>query len=181
MVQNRKGPRNIETFGKEIIKQTVLKVVNKNVPIRKAAVDAILISMPLKQYVDKYRNMSEEKREFLRFVPNYEYDASQTNTERDAMKLGYEIAKRNSLECPLSWGQNEQAGEEWLGCSLSRYPCLSIRKPKATSLGRAISFFLKCISKLLTGAPPGTTSTAIKIAGLMVTFSSISLILSAFC
>ncbi|KAF2889084.1 hypothetical protein ILUMI_17089, partial [Ignelater luminosus] len=76
------------------------------------------------------------------------YDASQTNTERDAMKLGYEIAKRNSLEYPLSWDRSEQADEEWLGCSLSRYPCLSIRKPRATSLGRAISLKRTNVYKL---------------------------------
>ncbi|KAF2878833.1 hypothetical protein ILUMI_27336 [Ignelater luminosus] len=51
------------------------------------------------------------------------------------MKLGYELAKRNSLKYPLPQDQNEQAGEDWLSYFLSRHPCLSISTPDATSLG----------------------------------------------
>ncbi|KAF2897909.1 hypothetical protein ILUMI_08266 [Ignelater luminosus] len=141
MGRNRKCPRKIGNFDEEIMKHTVLKVVNKSVPIRRAAVDASLIPMTLKRYVDKYKNAPEEERESLRFAPNYEANKVFPKVLEDVLEEYLKTAsKRNSLKYPLSWNRNEQAGEEWLSCFLSRHQCLSIRKPEPASLGRATIF-----------------------------------------
>lgn len=54
--------------------------------------------------------------------------------------MAYNLAVENNILVPKIWKINKQAGADWLTSFLRRHKNLSIRTPKATSLGRAISF-----------------------------------------
>lgn len=160
MVRNRKIGRKIATFDEEAMKRAVLDVINNQKSIRSAARAENLVHMTVKRYVDKYKNSSAEERSRLLFKPNYEVNqvfpkvledqlkeylimSSKMHhglTRKSAMQLAYELAKRNNLKFPDSWNTKQQAGVDWLEAYMKRNPELSIRKPEATSLGRATSF-----------------------------------------
>ena len=54
--------------------------------------------------------------------------------------LVYKCAVQYKIKIPESWAKNKMAGKEWMTSFLKRNLKLSIRKPEATSLGRATSF-----------------------------------------
>ena len=60
-------------------------------------------------------------------------------TTRDVRRLAYEIAERRGIQhhCNKASGM---AGIDWLDGFLKRYSDLSIRRPEATSLARAVGF-----------------------------------------
>lgn len=60
-------------------------------------------------------------------------------TRREVMVLAYEFAKTLGKKYPNSWDTNKQAGLKWLTEFLKNNP-LSLRKPRATSIARAIGF-----------------------------------------
>ena len=62
---------------------------------------------------------------------------------KDVRCLAYECAVQYKIKIPESWTENKMAGKEWITSFLKRNPKLSIRKPEATSLGRATSFNTK--------------------------------------
>ena len=57
----------------------------------------------------------------------------------DVRKLAYEFAETLKLSHPFN-PVDKMAGEDWLGGFLKRHPELTIRKPEATSIGRAVGF-----------------------------------------
>lgn len=57
----------------------------------------------------------------------------------DVRKLAYEFAETLKIRHPFSKFE-KMAGEDWLGGFLKRHQELAIRKPEATSIGRAIGF-----------------------------------------
>ena len=59
---------------------------------------------------------------------------------RDVRFFVYECPVQYKIKIPKSWTENEMAGKELMTSFLKRNLKLSIRKPKATSLGRATSF-----------------------------------------
>lgn len=59
---------------------------------------------------------------------------------RDVRRLAYDCAVEYKLKMPDAWITNKMAGKDWMTAFLKRNPRLSIRKPEATSLGRATSF-----------------------------------------
>ena len=61
-------------------------------------------------------------------------------TPKDVRCLVYECAVQYKIKIPESWTENKMAGKELMTSFLKRNLKLSIRKPKATSLGRATSF-----------------------------------------
>ena len=61
-------------------------------------------------------------------------------TPKDVSCLVYECAVQYKIKVPESWIENKMTGKEWVTSFLKRNSELSIRKPEATSLGRAISF-----------------------------------------
>ncbi|KAF2891639.1 hypothetical protein ILUMI_14534 [Ignelater luminosus] len=61
-------------------------------------------------------------------------------TKKECKLLAYELAEKNKLKVPNSWKVNKIAGENWLKEFHKRWPQISIRKPKSTSLARATSF-----------------------------------------
>ena len=60
--------------------------------------------------------------------------------------LAFELATRNNIDVPLSWQINKKAGHDWWLGFKQRYE-LSVRKPEATSLGRATAFNKPVVSK----------------------------------
>ena len=61
-------------------------------------------------------------------------------TPKDVRCLVYECAVQYKIKIPESWTEIKMAGKELMTSFLKRNLKLSIRKPKATSLGRATSF-----------------------------------------
>ena len=61
-------------------------------------------------------------------------------TSRDTRTLAYNYAVANNKTVPDSWIDSKEAGIDWLAGFRARNPELSLRKPEATSLGRATSF-----------------------------------------
>lgn len=160
MVRNRTENRKIANFDEESMKRAVLNVINNGVSIRSAARNEGLVHMTLKRYVDKYKNVSHADHANLRFKPNYEINKVFSNeleqhlreylltacrmhhglTRKNVMSLAYDLAKKNNLKYPANWDKNQEAGVDWLNGFMKRNPTLAIRKPEATSLGRATSF-----------------------------------------
>ncbi|XP_060878158.1 uncharacterized protein LOC132950650 [Metopolophium dirhodum] len=70
---------------------------------------------------------------------------------KDVKKLVYEFAIKLDLKIPPSWTKYEFAGDDWFSSFLKRNNTLSIRKPEATSLARAMNFnpvnVKKCMDK----------------------------------
>lgn len=61
-------------------------------------------------------------------------------TPKNVRALAYNCAKKFDIRCPPNWNEIKMAGKDWLTGFLKRNQQLSIRKPEATSLGRATSF-----------------------------------------
>lgn len=65
----------------------------------------------------------------------------------DKMKsLAFEFADGNGIQVPINWTKNRRAGKDWAQAFLRRHD-LSLRKPEATSLGRATSFNRVTVNK----------------------------------
>nr|XP_004211293.1 unnamed protein product [Hydra vulgaris] len=61
-------------------------------------------------------------------------------TPKDVRSLAYECALQYKIKIPDFWTVNKMSGKDWMTSFLKRNPQISIRKPEATSLGRATSF-----------------------------------------
>ena len=60
---------------------------------------------------------------------------------KDTKRLAYQLAVKNGKsQIPTSWHDKQETGEDWLNGFLKRNQSISLRKPEATSLGRAICF-----------------------------------------
>lgn len=59
---------------------------------------------------------------------------------KDVKKLAYEFALKLYIKIPPNWTKLELAGDDWFSSFLKRNNTLSIRKPEATSLSRAMKF-----------------------------------------
>lgn len=61
-------------------------------------------------------------------------------TVKQVRGLAYDFAKKLKLPVPVSWEICQMAGVDWASNFLKRFPELSVRKPRATSLARATAF-----------------------------------------
>lgn len=61
-------------------------------------------------------------------------------TTKDFRKLAYNFAKGNDLKYPATWDGTELASVDWYKAFMKRHPNLSVRRPEATSLARAMNF-----------------------------------------
>lgn len=61
--------------------------------------------------------------------------------------LAYQYAAANKINMPESWSRHETAGIDWVYAFIERQGNISIRKPEATSLGRATSFNRSNVAK----------------------------------
>ena len=58
---------------------------------------------------------------------------------RAVRQLAFNFAITNKIKYPSSWEENQSAGADWFSAFMKRNQHLSLRKPKSTSLARAIS------------------------------------------
>lgn len=61
-------------------------------------------------------------------------------TYREVRLLAYNFANKLGRPMPASWNTEKKAGKDWLSGFMRRHPNLSLRKPQATSLARAMCF-----------------------------------------
>jgi hypothetical protein len=61
-------------------------------------------------------------------------------TKKGVRLLAFKYARANDKKMPVTWSEEEIAGEEWMRGFLKRHTDLSVRKPEATSLSRITSF-----------------------------------------
>lgn len=72
---------------------------------------------------------------YLTMAANIYFRLTPTNVRN----LAFELAVVN-IVAPKSWTQNRMAGIDWFKLFMMQNPQLAIRKPQATSLGRAMNF-----------------------------------------
>ena len=75
---------------------------------------------------------------------------------RDLRSLAFQCAVHYEIKFPPNWTEAQMASSDWLNAFLKRNPSLSIRRPEATSLARAMNFnranvasFFNNLSKVL--------------------------------
>lgn len=61
-------------------------------------------------------------------------------TMTDVRQLAYEFARKMEIRFPSSWNAPKRAGVEWFVGFMKRHKNLSLRKPQATSIARAMCF-----------------------------------------
>ena len=59
---------------------------------------------------------------------------------KEIKQLAYHCAKKFNLRMPQRWSEMEMAGPDWFTSFMKRNPDISLRKPEATSLNRAMNF-----------------------------------------
>lgn len=59
---------------------------------------------------------------------------------KEVRKLAFEFAVKLQLKIPENWSNNKEAGADWFSEFLKRNSSISIHRPEATSLPRAMNF-----------------------------------------
>ncbi|CAG4956415.1 unnamed protein product [Colias eurytheme] len=80
----------------------------------------------------------EQERELSKYLIRYA-DIYFELPKKEVRKLAYELTVKYNLSRPITWDDNELAGEEWFQMFMRRNPELSLRAAQATSLSRATS------------------------------------------
>lgn len=172
MVRSYKRKTERGLVDEETMREAVMAVQKKEMSVRGAAQHYNIKNTTLQRYVKKFINIKLEENEDesgLMFKPNYginkiftpeeENDLKNYLTQASAMhhglppkearKLAYEFAvgllKNDKI--PPSWERNKCAGEDWLSGFIKRCKTISLRKPEATSLARAMGFNKPVIDK----------------------------------
>ena len=55
-------------------------------------------------------------------------------------RLAYKTAVKNKKKISKVWGENKEAGKDWLLGFMERHPTLTLHQPEATSMARATAF-----------------------------------------
>ncbi|XP_008182426.1 uncharacterized protein LOC100162778 [Acyrthosiphon pisum] len=61
-------------------------------------------------------------------------------SSKEVRKLAFEYTVKQELKIPKNWTRNKEAGVDWFSEFLKRNSSISIRRPEATSLSRAMNF-----------------------------------------
>ncbi|KAG5869077.1 hypothetical protein JTB14_000783 [Gonioctena quinquepunctata] len=115
-------------YADQCIEKTVyleINEVNNGWSLRAAAIQANVVLMTLKRYIDKYKAVSEEDRvhiclrrtmKSIRFLEDLlrDYLITAFKMHHGLMKFAYELAGQNNLKFPNSWHQHKHAGVDWL-------------------------------------------------------------------
>lgn len=165
MVRNRSRKTNIGRTSEETMFSAVQSHLNGGLSIKQAALRYNISRTTLTRYIVKCKNKNINWEEATltdvpRMVPNYNVRQVFTEKEegllvdylqkcsrlhhglppREARRFAYEFAAGNEIAIPQSWKDKCSAGEDWLTAFLKRNNTLSLRKPEATSLARAMGF-----------------------------------------
>uniref|UniRef100_A0A1B0D8K9 Uncharacterized protein n=1 Tax=Phlebotomus papatasi TaxID=29031 RepID=A0A1B0D8K9_PHLPP len=71
-------------------------------------------------------------------------------TINNVRKLAFDFAHQLKISTPSSWDRKKIAGIDWFYNFRKRHPNLSLRKPEATSLQRAMGFNKTNVNKFFT-------------------------------
>lgn len=141
-----------------VMKRAADICINENKSIRSVAADFEICHISLNRYINKLKSMKlggsppkcgyrphtrifDQSQETI--LTNYLKNCAGMYfglSIKDVRKLAFEFADKLSLKVPLQWTENKSAGVDWFSNFLKRNPTLSIRKPEATSLSRAMNF-----------------------------------------
>lgn len=133
---------------KEAVEQALKLIREDQCSIRQAAktvgINFVTLSRACKGketgYIMNRKVFSDQQEQEL---TEYVLTCSRMNhglTTVDLRKLAFNFAKANNITYPGAWNTHQSAGRDWLQSYMKRQKNLSIRKPEATSLGRATSF-----------------------------------------
>ena len=76
-------------------------------------------------------------------LADYLKDCSLVNhglSTNETREIAYSFAVTNNIKVPNNWKKRERASEDWCSGFIKRNKTISIRKPEATSQGRAAGF-----------------------------------------
>jgi len=150
---NRKTDRGQYSF--DFVRKAVL-MVKSGEGLRKVAKQIGMDKTTLSRYVKKVE-ISEENLHMIGFWGNRRVFSLQQElilcdylirsckmyyglTAVEMRKLAYQLAVRNKNDIPNNWHSGQIAGKDWFNGFLKRNKQISIRKPEATSMGRASCF-----------------------------------------
>lgn len=137
----------------EQLQRAANAVLNNEMHVRAAAIKFGIPRMTLTRFIEKLKSQKHPRMGYA--TPRKVFDTEQEKILKDLLKtsaiyygltpknvcsLAYDCAIKFNIKFPNSWKTNKMAGKDWLTAFLKRNPKLSIRKPEATSLGRATSF-----------------------------------------
>ena len=161
----KRRKRKIGKTDSESMDAAVRKVIDEGMGIRSTCKAYDIKFSTLPRYVKK-ANAAEDK-ELMTYAPNYNCRQVFTTNEEILLQdylikaakiqygltrkqvrvLAYEYAVRNQKTFPDSWTTHGLAGEDWFTRYMKRFPNISLRCPRATSLSRATSFNKKNVKE----------------------------------
>ena len=167
MVRNYKKKTNKGHF-KEQDMLAAVAAVKKGVSMKRAAREAGVNRTTLLRYVKKAHTLNEGVQ--LQVNPKPGKHCVFTASEEDNLscfikksarlfhglsvertrQLAFNYAVSLKKQIPESWEANGQAGYDWYSGFRKRHPTISLRKPEATSLARAMGFNKEAVAKFLT-------------------------------
>jgi hypothetical protein len=168
MVRNYQRKTDRGKWSEEKMMQAVLEVTNNRMGSKRAAESFGVPQTTLERKVKKFKgenldeiptgykfkeklgpistifSIEEEKElvEYIKLMENRLFGLS-TNELR---KLAYQLAQKNNKKHSFN-DLKAEAGKDWVAAFLKRNPTLSIRKPEATSIARAMAFNKENVGK----------------------------------
>lgn len=161
MVRNYQRKTDRGKWSEEDMMKAVLEVVNNRMGCKRAAESFGLPQTTLERKVKKFKSLNlvpipteykcreqlgpiskvfsdEEEKELVSYIKLMENQLFGLTTN-DLRKLAYQLAEKNNKNHSFN-DLKKEAGKDWLIAFLKRNPTLSIRKPEATSIARAMAF-----------------------------------------
>lgn len=154
MVYKRPRKTSRGTIAPEKYAEACEIVIKQKESIRSVATRFSMCHVTLSRYVTKYKKENAVKTGYAPynkvFTAEQEIDLAQHCkiasqlyfglTTKDLRKLAYAYAKANNLKYPQKWDETELASLDWYKAFMKRHPSLSVRRPEATSIARAMNF-----------------------------------------
>lgn len=162
MVRNYQRKTDRGKWSEEDMMKAVLEVTNNRMGCKRAAESFGVPQTNLERKVKKFNKAEdfnkipteykfkeklgpistifsiEEEKELVNYIKLMENRLFGLNT-KDLRKLAYQLAERNNKKHSFN-DLKKEAGKDWVRAFLKRNPTLSIRKPEATSIARAMAF-----------------------------------------
>jgi len=142
-------------ISQEVIEAATVEVISNNRSVRSVAKEFGICHISLHRFCVKLRKNEKSQtgyrphnrvfeshqegmlRDYVKRAADLYYGLS----TRDLRRLAYQCAVHYKLKFPQEWFKTEMAGTDWLNAFLKRNSSISIRRPEATSLARALMNF----------------------------------------
>lgn len=167
MQRNRKKTTNRGTTSESTMLKAALLCLDENMSQRSVAEDLNICHVSLNRYIKKFKLHREtgcpitfgyqphnkifndfQEKQLADYIKN-SADMYFGLNPKNVRKLAFEFAIKLNLKVLKNWTNNEEASSDWFTDFLKRNPSLSIRRPEATSLSRAMNFNLENIKKFM--------------------------------